>query len=155
MGEGEVKSFGGTPGCVYARERAYRVSAYITPPLYIRAFFPFFSHSILEHFMMIENTLQSYNKAIEKALLVVRKNKTSFIGMAIFCLVLQQVYASFTVPPKHLRQYPKVSFLSMIRSFYIKESVANRTKRLVTPLTNAGHSFYVVSSFYICIYISP
>lgn len=102
--------------------------------------------------MMIENTLQSYNKAIEKALLVVRKNKTSFIGMAIFCLVLQQVYASFTVQPKHLRQYPKVSFLSMIRSFYIKESVVNRTKRLITPLTNAGHSFYVVSSF--CIYIS-
>ncbi|OAC99501.1 CYP509 protein [Mucor lusitanicus CBS 277.49] len=31
----------------------------------------------------------------------------------------------------------------MIRSFLIKESVANRTKRLVTPLTNAGHGFYV------------
>lgn len=98
---------------------------------------------------MIENTLQNCNKIIEKAFLVVRKNKTSYIGIAIFCLVLQQVYASFAVPPKYLRQYPKVSFLSMIRSFYIKESVANRTKRLITPLTNAGHNFYVVSSLHI------
>ncbi|KAI8644190.1 cytochrome P450 [Parasitella parasitica] len=31
----------------------------------------------------------------------------------------------------------------MLKSFYVKESVASRSKRLVAPLTNAGHGFYV------------
>ncbi|KAL7327302.1 hypothetical protein PS15p_205755 [Mucor circinelloides] len=88
--------------------------------------------------------IASYNQALlERVISVVRKNKTSYIGMAILCVVLQQVYASFTVPPKYLRRYPKVSFFEMMKSFYRKESVLNRNKRLVTPLTNAGHGFYV------------
>lgn len=96
--------------------------------------------------MIVEKALQhSYNTAIENVLPMFRKrSKSSYIGMAILCLVIKQVYSAYSVP-KHLQRFPKVPFLSMIRSFLIKESVANRTKRLVTPLTNAGHGFYVVS----------
>lgn len=96
--------------------------------------------------MIVEKALQhSYNIAIENVLPMFRKrSKSSYIGMAILCLVIKQVYSAYSVP-KRLQIFPKVPFLSMIRSFLIKESVANRTKRLVTPLTNAGHGFYVVS----------
>ncbi|KAL7330391.1 hypothetical protein PS15p_205347 [Mucor circinelloides] len=93
--------------------------------------------------MIVDNVLQSYNSVVENVLPMMRKRtKTSYIGMAILCLVIKQVYSAYSVP-KHLQKFPKVSFLAMIRSFLIKESVASRTKRLVTPLTNAGHGFYV------------
>ncbi|CAO0796784.1 unnamed protein product [Mucor circinelloides] len=93
--------------------------------------------------MIVDNVLQSYNSVVENVLPMLRKRtKTSYIGMAILCLVIKQVYSAYSVP-KHLQRFPKVSFLAMVRSFLIKESVASRTKRLVTPLTNAGHGFYV------------
>ncbi|CEP15817.1 hypothetical protein [Parasitella parasitica] len=63
--------------------------------------------------------------------------------MAVLCLVLERIYASYAVPPSYLRHYPKVSLFDMLKSFYIKESVASRNKRLIAPLTNAGHGFYV------------
>lgn len=91
------------------------------------------------------NLTESYSQTLERAISVVRKNKSSYIGMAVLCVVLQQIYASFTVPPKYLRRFPKVSFVELLKSFYKKESVLNRNKRLVTPLTNAGHGFYIVS----------
>ncbi|CEP12638.1 hypothetical protein [Parasitella parasitica] len=93
--------------------------------------------------MAIENFMQSYNRAIENVLPILRKrSKASYIGMAIMCIVIKQVYSAYSVP-KHLQRFPKVSFLSMIRSYLIKEAVVERTKRLVTPLTDAGHGFYV------------
>lgn len=91
------------------------------------------------------NISASYQQTLDRVISVVRKNKTSYIGMAILCVVLQRVYASYAVPPKYLRRFPKVSFVDLLKSFYNKESVASRNKRLVTPLTNAGHGFYIVS----------
>lgn len=94
--------------------------------------------------MIVDNVLYSYHSAVDNVLpMLRRRSKGSYIGMAILCLVIKQVYSAYSVP-NHLKRFPKVSFLAMIRSFLIKESVANRTKRLVTPLTNAGHGFYVV-----------
>ncbi|KAF1802679.1 cytochrome P450 [Mucor lusitanicus] len=93
--------------------------------------------------MIVDNVLYSYHSAVDNVLpMLRRRSKGSYIGMAILCLVIKQVYSAYSVP-NHLKRFPKVSFLAMIRSFLIKESVANRTKRLVTPLTNAGHGFYV------------
>ncbi|KAF1805999.1 hypothetical protein V8B55DRAFT_1452924 [Mucor lusitanicus] len=89
------------------------------------------------------NISASYQQTLDRVISVVRKNKTSYIGMAILCVVLQRVYASYAVPPKYLRRFPKVSFVDLLKSFYNKESVASRNKRLVTPLTNAGHGFYI------------
>jgi type III secretory pathway component EscR len=94
---------------------------------------------------MIENALQSYNKVIEKILPVLQKrSKISYIGVAVFLAIIQRIYAILRVP-KDLRRFPEVTPLSMIRSLYVNEPIVNRTKRLVTPLTNAGHGFYVVS----------
>lgn len=95
--------------------------------------------------MIVDSVLQSYHSVVDTVLPIVRKKtKVSYIGVAILCFVIKQVYSAYSVP-KHLQRFPKVPFLSMIRSFLIKESFANRTKRLVTPLTNAGHGLYVVS----------
>ncbi|KAI7903596.1 cytochrome P450 [Cokeromyces recurvatus] len=75
-------------------------------------------------------------------ILKAKGNRPYFISLAVVCVVVQQLY-SFFVIPKYLRRFPNVSILSFAKSFYAKESVANRTKRLITPLTNAGHDFYV------------
>lgn len=122
--------------------------------IYLNPFFFFFVFSeSSQNKMIVDNVLQSYNSVVENVLPMLRKRtKTSYIGMAILCLVIKQIYSAYSVP-KHLQRFPKVSFLAMIRSFLVKESVASRTKRLVTPLTDAGHGFYVVSccSIYQCI----
>jgi hypothetical protein len=94
---------------------------------------------------MMENALKTYSTTLEKLFPMLQKrSKVSYIGLAILFLVIQQTY-SFLSVPRHLRQFRKVSFLAMVKSFYTNESVSSRTKRLVTPLLNTGHKFYVVS----------
>jgi type III secretory pathway component EscR len=108
---------------------------------------------------MIEIALRNYNKLFEKALPILqRRTKASYISIAIFLVIIQQIYSILRVP-KNLRHFPEVSLLSMIRSLYINEPIVERTKRLVTPLTNAGHGFYVVSTsicllFYLTLHIA-
>ncbi|GAA5798150.1 hypothetical protein HPULCUR_003550 [Helicostylum pulchrum] len=92
---------------------------------------------------MIENALKNYSITFEQILPMLQKrSKASYIGAAILLLAVQQVYSFFT-PPKHLRSFPRVSFFAMIKSFYYNESVSQRNKKLVAPIMNAGHKFYV------------
>ncbi|KAG2236257.1 cytochrome P450 [Thamnidium elegans] len=92
---------------------------------------------------MIENVLKNYTVTFEQILPMLQKrSKASYIGAAILLLAVQQVYSFFT-PPKYLRSFPRVSFLAMIKSFYINESIFQRNKKLVAPLMNAGHKLYV------------
>ncbi|KAI9484151.1 MAG: cytochrome P450 [Benjaminiella poitrasii] len=96
--------------------------------------------------MIIDNALQLYRQVVLDKLVPAlgkKGSKSSYIGMAIACVVLHQIYSTFFVVPKELRRFPTVSLLSLAKSFFINESIANRTKRLVTPLTNAGHGFYI------------
>ncbi|KAI8988313.1 cytochrome P450 [Mycotypha africana] len=87
--------------------------------------------------------VKSYSSALEKLLpMLQKKSKYSYIGVAILCLVLKQAY-SLTVPPKALRCFPKIGVLTMFKSMYSKEPVLDRTKRLVTPLTNKDHKAYI------------
>lgn len=96
--------------------------------------------------MIVENALKTYSNTLEKIFptLLQKRSKVSYIGLAIFLLVVQQTY-SFLNAPRQLRRFPKISFFAVVKSFLTNESVFNRTKRLVTPLMNAGHKFYVVS----------
>lgn len=95
---------------------------------------------------MIEQAVELYNQTIEKLLHLIlqKRSKKSYIGLAISIVILQQIYSANHVP-KNLRGFPRVSLLSMIKSMWSNESVSDRTKRLVTPLTNEGHKFYLVS----------
>lgn len=96
--------------------------------------------------MLVETALNKYSTLVENLLPILQKrSKGSYIGLAILAIILQQSY-SFLNPPKKLSQFPKVSFLSIAKSFYTNESVVNRFKRLVLPLVQANHGFYVVSS---------
>lgn len=70
--------------------------------------------------------------------------KPSYIGLAILCLYVHRVYTSFTVPPAALDHFPRVSFFSVVKSLFVNEAVAERTKRLINPITAAGHKFYTV-----------
>lgn len=101
---------------------------------------------VIKH-MMIENVLKNYSTIFEKLFPMLQKrSKLSYIGLALLLLVVQQAH-SFLSVPKRLRSFPKVSFFSMLKSFYYKESVADRQKRLIAPIINDGHGFYIVSSF--------
>jgi hypothetical protein len=98
---------------------------------------------------MISDALQPYNKAIMDKLMpfLKKRSKYSYIGAAVLCILAQQVYSFFKVP-KQLSRYPSVSFFAMMKSFYSLESIVARNKNLVTPLTNAGHKFYVVKIWF-------
>jgi hypothetical protein len=96
---------------------------------------------------MIQQALEVCNSMIERLVpfILEKRSKKSYIGIAISIVILQQIY-SYNHVPKKLRGFPKVSFFSMLKALLTNESVSDRTKRLVTPLTNKGHKFYLVSS---------
>jgi hypothetical protein len=89
--------------------------------------------------MIIRSSFDSVVRGVSQNL------KISHIGIAILCLYLQRVYTSFTVPPKALGHFPRVSFFSVVKSLFSNEAVADRTKRLINPITKTGHKFYTVS----------
>ncbi|CAO3614068.1 unnamed protein product [Mucor hiemalis] len=92
---------------------------------------------------MIETALNKYSTVVKNLLPILQKqSKSSYIGLAILCLVAQQVY-SYLTPPKFLRQFPKVSFFATFKSLYYNESVNDRFKRLVLPVIKEGNGFYV------------
>lgn len=100
----------------------------------------------------MSNALQTYQHTIlDKVLPFLQKrSKYSYIGFALICLLAQRTYSFFSVP-KILRPYPRISFFAMLKSFYFMESVYDRNRKLVIPLTNAGHKFYVVYIYHIYI----
>lgn len=82
---------------------------------------------------------------ISRITLEIRQNlKPSYIGAAILCLYLRHLYTSFTIPPETLQHFPKVSFFSVVKSLFMNEAVADRTKRLINPITTTGQKFYIV-----------
>ncbi|KAI7895101.1 cytochrome P450 [Mucor mucedo] len=92
---------------------------------------------------MIDSVLKNYSTAFEKLFPMLKKtSKLSYIGFAVLLLAVHQAH-SFLVVPKHLRHFPKVSFFSMIKSYYYKESVADRQKRLIAPLIKDNNGFYI------------
>ncbi|KAI8994753.1 cytochrome P450 [Pilobolus umbonatus] len=66
----------------------------------------------------------------------------SYIGAAIVCVLSHKIY-SFLSVPKELQDFPKVSFLSMLNSYWNKETSNDRTKRLIIPLLDKKNGFYV------------
>lgn len=101
--------------------------------------------------MIVDTALQTYNKAIEKLLpfLANKKSRYSCIGAAIVCILLRQIHSSIALPPRHLRQFPRVSTYALFSSFKNKEAVPKRVKRLINPISDAGYSFYMVRKRYI------
>lgn len=95
---------------------------------------------------MFDQAVQMYHGTMERLLhlMLQKRSKKSYIGIAISIVILQQIYSAMYVPKK-LRRFPKVSSLAMIKSLWNNEPAADRAKRLVTPLTNEGHKFYLVS----------
>ncbi|KAI8091152.1 cytochrome P450 [Gilbertella persicaria] len=92
--------------------------------------------------MIVENVLQVYHQVAERLLPVLkRQSKVSYIGAAILCILASEVYAQLRVP-KYLRQFPKVSYFKLLKSLYVNESVFDRNKRLVVPITQQGYKFY-------------
>lgn len=129
---------------------AQKKKTYLFKSKFSNSFFFFYLFTLLKSKLitMIENTLKNYSITFEKILPMLRKrSKASYIAAAILLLAVQQVYSFFT-PPKHLRSFPRVSFLAMIKSFYYNESVSLRNEKLVAPLMDAGHKFYVVSKIF-------
>jgi hypothetical protein len=101
--------------------------------------------------MIVDTALQTYNKAIEKLLpfFANKKNRYSCIGAAIVCILFRQIYSSIALPPRNLRQFPRVSTYAILSSFKKKEAVPKRIKRLINPITDAGYSFYMVRNQHI------
>lgn len=96
--------------------------------------------------MMIDTAIQTCHTALERLLPFFqdRKNRYACIGAAIACLLLRHMYASIALPPRNLRSFPRVSTFAILNSFRNFESVPNRIKRLINPITDAGYSFYMV-----------
>lgn len=95
----------------------------------------------------MNTVLKNYSISFKKLFPMLQKrSKLSYIALAVLIIAAQQAH-SFLYVPKHLRGFPKVSFISMVKSYYYKESVADRQRRLVAPLIKEGHGFYIVSLF--------
>lgn len=116
--------------------------------------------------MIVDTAIQTCHTVLERLLPFFqnRKNRYSCIGAAIACILLRHVYATIALPPRHLRSFPRVSTFAILNSFKNLESVPNRIKRLINPITDAGYSFYMVCiwhdshlnlidsiSFYLCV----
>lgn len=92
----------------------------------------------------MENQIESYRLAIEKLLPAIQKrSKLSYITFAVALIAAQQLYSFFRVP-KNLRQFPRVSYFSMAKSFLKSESPTDRYKRIIFPVASKGNGFYVV-----------
>ncbi|KAG1165228.1 hypothetical protein G6F46_012501 [Rhizopus delemar] len=91
----------------------------------------------------MENQIESYRLAIEKLLPAIQKrSKLSCITFAIALIAAQQLYSFFRVP-KNLRQFPRVPYFSMVKSFLKAESPTDRYKRIIHPVASKGNGFYV------------
>lgn len=114
-----------------------------------RAFSTFFLlyFTCLVLFFMMETALNTYSSLVENLLPFLRnRSRGSYIGLAILALVLRRTY-SFLTPPKNLRQFPKLSFFTVARSFASCEPVNTRFKRLILPLIKDNQSYYTVNLF--------
>ncbi|KAF1802379.1 hypothetical protein V8B55DRAFT_1594502 [Mucor lusitanicus] len=98
--------------------------------------------------MIVDTAIQTCHTVLERLLPFFqnRKNRYSCIGAAIACILLRHVYATIALPPRHLRSFPRVSTFAILNSFKNLESVPNRIKRLINPITDAGYSFYMARS---------
>ena len=95
--------------------------------------------------MSTKGTLRLYDHNIKTILAFLRQHaKPSFIVAAVLCAVAAEIYRQLAVP-KHLRQFPKFGFFSMIRSFKSLESVYERNDKYVVPFLQQGHQLYIVS----------
>jgi hypothetical protein len=97
----------------------------------------------------MEKSLANYSSTLKEVVLPFLRKRSagSYIGFAILLIVVKQTYSILRVPKK-FRQFPSVSVFSMIKSFYYKESVIERNRKLVAPIVKAGHKFYIVSTLY-------
>ncbi|CEP20052.1 hypothetical protein [Parasitella parasitica] len=93
--------------------------------------------------MIVDNALQTYNKAFEKlvAFFQDKTNRYSCIGAAIACILLQRLYSSIALPPRNLLQFPRIPTLAILNSFKNNESIPDRIKRLVNPIARAPISW--------------
>lgn len=81
---------------------------------------------------------------ITRNLLIKRSSKTkyTYLGLLFSVYFILWLYRLLRIPP-HLRHFRSIGYFKMLGSFLRKESIDQRTRRLVFPNLANNHTFYL------------
>jgi hypothetical protein len=95
----------------------------------------------------IMNKIQ-FSQFTETYIPYLEKNKKTVcsISAAITVAALARYfYRKLTVPPKNLRNLPRITYVDLLKSIMDGEGIYERKKRLIIPLLDKAEGLYLVS----------
>lgn len=97
---------------------------------------------------IVEIITRNYDTTLDKLVQTLSKrSKSSYIGAAVFLILIQQIVSYFKVP-KNLCHIPNVSWFAIAKSYLKNDSRVNRINELFLPAAHKGNGFFIVSSLF-------
>ncbi|KAI8980475.1 cytochrome P450 [Pilobolus umbonatus] len=100
--------------------------------------------SILTTIKQVDNALLNhYLVVLETTLKKHKKSVTSISSAIVIGVVCRYLYRRIFLPPKHLQQFPAITYLDLLKCYFKGDDLSAKDRRIVLPLLNKCQGFYV------------